>query len=473
MPKGLILNGEVRFTDLVKPIKSPWSGEVVGECCFATQKEVEEAIELGSKSARTMANLRSYQRAEILHRTSDLITQNKDRLATTIASEGGKPIKEARVEVSRAETTFRIAAEEARRWGGEILPLDINPLGGDRLALVRRFPVGLVTGISPFNFPLNLVAHKIAPALATGCAINLKPASYTPLTALILGEILLEAGLPPGACNILPLSSDLATPLVEDDRVKLVTFTGSAEVGWGIKQLAWNKKVCLELGGNAAAVVDEGCDLEYAARRIVVGGYAHSGQICISVQHVLIHRKVYDEFLNLYLPMVKDLRMGDPLDGETDIAALIDEKEAVRVEEWIKEAIELGGRVLLGGNRESNRIEPTVLENVPPNARISWEEVFGPVTLVSAVDNLDEALERINSWQFGLQTGIFTPFIDRALRAFNRLEVGGIIINDIPTFRMDNYPYGGMKRSGFGREGVKYAMEEMTELRTLVIPNPR
>lgn len=472
MARKIIINGELRETSLIKPVHCPWSGEVVDECYFATPAEVEEALSVGAEAAKVMRELRSYQRAQILHKAADLIAQGKEELARSIAQEGGKPIREARVEAMRAETTFRLAAEEARRWGGEILPLDINPLGGDRLALVRRFPLGLVTGISPFNFPLNLVAHKVAPALAAGCAINLKPASYTPLTALRLGEILLEAGLPGGAFNVLPLSPEGATPLIEDPRVKLITFTGSAEVGWAIKRRAWDKRVCLELGGNAAAIIDECCDLEFAARRIVVGGYAHSGQICISVQHILVHQKRYDDFLALYLPLVKGLKMGDPLDETTEVSALIDIKEAVRVEEWIKEAVQLGGKVLVGGEREGNRIAPTVLEDVPPQAKIHREEVFGPVTLLTRVESMEQAIEMVNSWQYGLQTGLFTHNIERAFKAFNRLEVGGVIVGDIPTYRADNYPYGGVKRSGLGREGVRYAMEEMTEIKTLVLPNP-
>ncbi len=471
--KALLIGGELVFTDDVMSVESPWTREPVGECCRAGPAEVQKALDTAYAGAQTMRQLRSYQRADILHRVADGLVERREDFARMIAMEGGKPILEARAEAVRAESTFRLAAETARSWGGELLPLDITAAGGDRVALVRRFPVGLVTGISPFNFPLNLVAHKIAPAVAAGCSINLKPASATPLTALMLGELLLEAGIPPGGCNVVPVSSSLAGPLLEDPRVKAVTFTGSVAVGWELMRRAVGKRVCLELGGNAAAIVEPDCDLEHALNRILVGGYAHTGQICISVQHVLVHRELFDEFLTRFVPMVEGLKMGDPLDEETRVAAIIDEEEARRVEEWVDEAVAAGGRLLCGGGRDGNRIPPAVLVEVPDHCRISCEEAFAPVTLVAPYDRFEQALERINSWKFGLQTGVFTHDVGRAMMAYNRLDVGGVIIDDIPTFRVDNYPYGGVKQSGFGREGIRYAMEELSELKTLVLPAPR
>ena len=469
----LLIGGEKVFTDDILTVDSPWTREKVGECYYAGEREVVQALEAGRAGAEVMRGLKNYQRAEILHRAADAIAEQNESFARLIALEGGKPIREARGEASRAETTFRLAAEASRSWGGELLPLDINAGGGDRVALVRRFPLGLVTGISPFNFPLNLVAHKVAPSLAVGNAINVKPASSTPLTALKLGELLLEAGLPAGACNIIPMPSRLAAPLIEDPSVKAVTFTGSAEVGWGIMKRACGKRVCLELGGNAAAIVESDCDLDHALQRILIGGYAHTGQVCISVQHVLLHKDVYEQFLNSFVPMVEGLKMGDPLEDETQVAAIIDEGEALRIEEWIDEAVIAGARLICGGERDGNRVTPAILENVPETCRISAEEAFAPVTIMSAYDSFETALERVNSWKFGLQTGVFTRDVGKAMLAYNRLDVGGVIIDDIPTFRVDNYPYGGVKSSGFGREGVKYAMEELSELKTLVIPAPR
>jgi len=456
-----------------RAVRSPWSGEIVGECHFAGLDDISRALEVGAKAALTMRSLRNYQRAEILLKAASLLREKREEFARMIALEGGKPIREARAEATRAESTFTLAGEAARGWGGELLPLDITPAAGDRVALVRKIPVGLVTGIAPFNFPLNLVAHKVAPAIATGCAINLKPASYTPLTALMLRQVLIEAGLPEGAFNVLPAPAALSDPLVEDPRVQLVTFTGSAEVGWGIKRRAWRRRVCLELGGNAAAIVDETADLDHAARRIAVGGYAHTGQICISVQNVLVANSVYDDFMAKFVPLVEGLKLGDPLDETTEVAALIAESEAVRIEEWIGEAVQAGGILLTGGERDGSRISPAILTDVPGECRIVAEEAFGPVTVVSRFVTFDEALERVNSWKFGLQAGVFTRDIKRAMMAFSRLETGGIIIDDVPTYRVDNFPYGGVKESGFGREGVRYAMEEMSELRTLVLPAPK
>ena len=471
-PHRIILNGKQVETNQTKTICSPWSGEEVGEVCFAGSEQISESLSLGARASATMRNLRAYQRADILHKAADLIASRKEVLARTITLESGKPIREARAEAIRAESTFRLAAESVRQLEGHILPVDVTPAAGDRIALVSRFPVGLVTGISPFNFPLNLVAHKVAPAIASACAINLKPASSTPMTALMLGNLLLEAGLPEGACNILPCESRLAVPLIEDPRVKLITFTGSGAVGWGIKQRAVKKRVCLELGGNAVVIVEPTTDLEAAVKRIVVGGYAYSGQICISIQHVLVQEDVFEAFKERYVQLVASLKMGDPIDDSTEIASMIDLDEAIRIEEWISEAVKADGKILTGGYRNGNKVTPTIMIDVPDSCRISRDEVFGPVTVLRSYSKFEEAVDWVNSQQYGLQTGIFTNDLNQAMNAFNRLEVGGVIIGDIPTFRADNYPYGGVKESGFGREGVKYAIEEMTELRTLVLPSP-
>jgi len=469
----LLIGGKQIHTEDILTVTSPWSGETVGECCRAGENEVQQALSVGHAASKEMKALRNYQRADILHKAADLISAQAEEFARLIVLEGGKPILEARGEAARAESTFRLAAEAARVWGGEILPLDITAGGGDRIALVRRFPLGLVTGISPFNFPLNLVAHKVAPAIAVGNAINIKPASSTPLTALKLGDLLLEAGLPSGALNVLPMSSKLAAPLLEDSRVKAVTFTGSGAVGKHINKMAMGKRICLELGGNAAAVVEPDADLNHALNRILIGGYAHSGQTCISVQHVLLQWDIYDDFIAKYIPMVEDLKMGDPLDESTKVTALIDNGEAVRIEEWIREAIGMDAKLLCGGECNGNCITPAVLTDVPEDAHLCSDEAFAPLTVVSGYNKLEEAIERINSWKYGLQTGIFTKNIDKAMMAFNRLDVGGVIIDDVPTFRIDNYPYGGVKESGFGREGVKYTMEELSELKTLVMNSPR
>jgi len=472
-PQPLLIHGQPVKTRDLRSIRSPWTHEPVGECYWAGEEEIKTALDSGTEGANTMRNLRSYQRAAILHKAATLIGERREEFARVIAEEGGKPIREARAEAIRAESTFRLAAEAVRNWNGEVIPLDVTPAAGDRVALVRRYPVGLVVAIAPFNFPLNLVAHKVAPALAAGCAVIVKPASTTPLTALMLGQLLLDAGLPPGCCNVIPTDSKLAGPLLDDPRVKFVTFTGSGAVGWGLKQRANQKKVCLELGGNAAAIVEPSCDLDHAIRRMVVGGYAHTGQICISVQHILLHQDVYRPFMERFVPMVRDLVMGDPLDETTEIAAMIDEKEAIRIEEWIGEAVGKGGVLLTGGVRAGNRVTPAVLEDVPEECRISREEAFGPVTVVRRYSRFEEALEWVNAQQYGLQAGVFTSDLKQAMLAFNLLEVGGVVIDDVPTLRVDNYPYGGVKNSGFGREGVKYAMEEMSELRTLVLPSPK
>lgn len=466
----IILNGMKVETDTLLDVVNPWTLETIAQCCLSTEKHVQEALEIGNEASVEMRKLKNYQKADILHKTADGLRELKDEFAMLICQEGGKPIVEARAEAARAESTFRIAAELGRNWGGEWLPTDVSHLGGKRIALVKRFPLGLVTGISPFNFPLNLVAHKVAPALAVGNAINLKPASSTPLTALRLAELMLDCGLPKGAFNVLPMKSQLAKPLVVDKRVKAVTFTGSFEVGWKLKEQAFDKRVCLELGGNGAVIVENDADLDFALKRILMGGYAYTGQICISVQHVLLHKQIYNKFVERFVPMVMRLKMGDPMNEDTNIAAMIDENEAIRVENWVNEAVTMGATKHCGGDRTANRLTPVVLTSVPKECSVYKNEVFGPVTVISPYSELNDAIDIVNHFDYGLQCGIFTVNIQKAMNAFEKLDVGGVIINDVPTFRVDNFPYGGVKKSGFGREGVKYTMEELTELKTAVIP---
>jgi glyceraldehyde-3-phosphate dehydrogenase (NADP+) len=371
--------------------------------------------------------------------------------------------------VTRAISTLTIAAEEAGRLEGETIPLDFTAAGGDRLGIVRRFPIGAIGGISPFNFPLNLVLHKVAPALASGNTISIKPASSTPLSAILLGEILESAEVIPGAYNVLPCSAKAAEPLVTDQRLKMLTFTGSAEVGWKLKQQVGKKRICLELGGNAAVIVEPDADLDFALQRCVLGAFAYAGQICISIQRIFVHSCIYTAFVEAFLEAVRKLKVGDPALDETDVGPMIDEPSARQTEAWIKEAVAQGGRLLEGGERSGTLVQPCVLENVPPEAKVCAEEVFAPVVVFDRYETFEEAVNKVNDSKFGLQAGVFARDIEKAFLAFNEIDVGGVVVNDIPTFRVDHMPYGGVKDSGFGREGVKYAMEEMTEAKLMVV----
>jgi glyceraldehyde-3-phosphate dehydrogenase (NADP+) len=467
----LLLNGDSVAGTKAKPVVNPFNGETVAEVHRANKAQVIAAIEAAESGAEIMRRLPSYEREAVLRRASDLIRARSEDLARTIALEAGKPIREARGEVERAATTFSLASGEAVRLHGEILPLDVNKLAGDRLGLVRRFPLGVISAISPFNFPLNLVAHKVAPALATGNSVVLKPASSTPITALKLGEILREAGLPKEALQVVPCSPAAAEPLLTHPAVKMITFTGSPEVGWGIKSRAGRARVTLELGGNAAAIIEPDADLDHAVARCVVGGYSYAGQICISLQRLYLHETIADRFLEMYVPQVQALRRGDPLDENTQMGPMITEEAAIQTQEWVCQAVDAGARLLTGGVRRGSFYEPTILTKVPPDQPVSCQEVFAPVTVVYRYTDFDQALAAVNDSPYGLQAAVFTQNLSRILAAFNRLEVGGLIVNDVPTFRADNYPYGGVKASGLGREGVRYAVEEMTELRTLVITN--
>ncbi|MDP5040441.1 MAG: aldehyde dehydrogenase family protein, partial [Paraglaciecola sp.] len=396
-----------------------------------------------------------------------------DELADALCIEAGKPIKDAKGEVTRLIDTFRIAAEESVRMHGEVMNLEITPRAKGYQGMYKRVPIGPCSFISPFNFPLNLAAHKIAPALATGCAFVLKPASRTPLGAIIIGEILAETDLPAGAFSILPCTRDGADLFTTDERFKLLSFTGSPDVGWALKAKAGKKPVVLELGGNAACVVDEDADLDDAIERIIFGAYYQSGQSCISVQRILVHEKLFAEFKQRYVEKVANLVHGDPKDEKTFIGPMISDSEAERLEKWIKQAKEAGADILCGGEREGAMLQACVLENVPVDASINAEEAFGPVSIIASFSDFDDALKEVNNSQFGLQAGIFTRDIYKAHKAWDELDVGGVVIGDVPSWRVDNMPYGGVKESGLGREGIKFAMEDMTELRLMVLRTPQ
>ena len=399
-------------------------------------------------------------------------TERHEEMSKALCIEAGKPIKDARGEVTRLIDTFRIAAEEAVRIYGEVMPLDISPRAQGYTGQWKRVPIGACSFISPFNFPLNLAAHKVAPALAVGCPFVLKPASMTPIGALIIGEVLAETDLPAGAFSILPARRDGADLFTVDERLKLLSFTGSPGVGWELKKKAGKKPVVLELGGNAAVIVDEDADLNDAVERIIFGAFYQSGQSCIGVQRIMIHAKIYDQLRSLLVDKTRALIMGDPLNEDTFIGPVISEKEAIRLEDWINRAVNAGGKLLCGGKREGAMLEATLLEDVPGDQDLVCLEAFGPVAVLSKFSDFDEALEEVNSSDFGLQAGIFTRDIYKAQKAWDELEVGGVVIGDVPSWRVDHMPYGGVKESGLGREGIRFAIEDMTEIRMMVVRTP-
>jgi glyceraldehyde-3-phosphate dehydrogenase (NADP+) len=451
-------------------VLNPFDGTLAGQTWLAGDAEFERAVEAGIEAAHVMRRMPAFERAAILVEASRRLAARRDDIARQIAAEAGKPLRDATTEADRAVLTFHAAAQEATRIGGEVIPLDLAAHGVGRLGLTRRYPVGLVAAISPFNFPLNLAAHKLAPAIAAGNAVILKPATKTPLSGLVLAEVLHAAGAPPGSVSVLPMARETGDRLVTDDRFKLLTFTGSSAVGWAMKARAGRKKVVLELGGNAGVIVDDTADLDLAVKRIVAGGFAYAGQSCISVQRVYGHRRIYDELARRLVAAVSALKVGNPLDPDTDVGPMIEASEAARIEAWVAEAVRAGGRLLTGGRRLDEALfEPTILAGVPPSARVCQEEVFAPLVSLSPFDDFSEALAEVNRSKYGLQAGVFTRDLDRSLAAFDTLEVGGVMVNDVPTFRLDHMPYGGVKDSGLGREGPRYTIEEMTELRLLVI----
>jgi aldehyde dehydrogenase (NAD+) len=454
-------------------VRSPYDGSLVAEVDWSTPAQVESAVAAAWEHRGTVAAAPAHVRATALDQVSARLAERADEVARLVTAESGKPLVWARTEVARAVSTFRWGAEEARRWSGELQRLDTEPTATGRLGLVRRFPRGPVLGISPFNFPLNLVAHKLSPAVAVGAPIVLKPAPKTPLSAMLLGELFAETDLPAGAVSVLVVPDDQAPGLVADPRLPVVSFTGSGPVGARIQAAVPHKHVTLELGGNAAAVLladwSSAADLDHAAKRIATFGTYQGGQSCISVQRVVVDAAVADDFVPRLVVAVEALGVGDPADEETTVGPLIDEPSAVRIQEWVDEAVRAGARLLTGGRREGTTYAPTVLADVPPDARVVCEEVFGPVLVLSVVDGTDAALRAVNDSRFGLQAGVFTHDLQTAFRAHRDLEVGGVVIGDVPSFRADQMPYGGVKESGVGREGVGAAMEDLSYERVLVL----
>jgi acyl-CoA reductase-like NAD-dependent aldehyde dehydrogenase len=453
-------------------VTDKYTGEVATRVALADAAAIDRAIAAAEAAAEPMAQLPPYQRQAVLEHCVQRFRERADELAYSLCVEAGKPIRDSRGEVSRLIDTFRIAAEEAVRIGGEVLNLEISARARGYSGMYKRVPIGPCSFISPFNFPLNLAAHKIAPAIAAGCPFVLKPASKTPIGALLIGETLAETDLPPGAFSILPCRRDGADLFTTDERLKLLSFTGSPGVGWSLKAKAGKKKVVLELGGNAACIVDEDADLQDAVKRLIVGAFYQSGQSCIKAQRILVHERVYDELRDRLVAATKELKMGDPKQEDTFIGPMIDDGEARRLESWINDAIAAGARLLCGGRREGVMLQATLLEKVPKDLPLCSDEAFGPVSILEPFTHFDEALDEVNNSRFGLQAGVFTCDLYKVQRAWDRLKVGGVIIGDVPSWRVDNMPYGGVKDSGFGREGVRWAIEDMTEVRLLVIRTP-
>jgi acyl-CoA reductase-like NAD-dependent aldehyde dehydrogenase len=466
--RKVFVGGEWVETGEELEVRSPYSGEVVGRVAKAGAAETRRAVDAAE---RAMAEpLPAHKRAEILVRVAGYLGRRHDEVARTISDEAGKPMKAARVEAKRAMSTYTMAAVEARKLAGEVVPMDASQAGEGKLAFTLRVPIGVVGAISPFNFPLNLVAHKLAPALAAGCAVVLKPASQTPLSALLLAELEEEAGLPAGWLSVVVgPSSEIGDVLVEDERVRALTFTGSGQVGWALRERAPRKRVNLELGNATPVVVAADADLDEAATKLAANAFSFAGQSCISVQRIYVERAAYDGFLERFLPKVEALRLGDPADEETDVGPVIDDDARERILDWIEEARSARARILTGGDLDGELIRPTVIADASPDLKVSCEEVFGPVCTVNAVDSLDEAVELANGTPYGLQAGVFTRGLREALDAARRLEFGGVTINEAPTFRADQMPYGGVKGSGNTREGPAYAVRELTEERLVVV----
>lgn len=467
--KPLFIGREWRRTAATMPVVNPFTGEQVAEVCQAGHAEAESATAAAVSGFHSMRRLSSHARSSALATLASLLTARQEEFAATITSESGKPIVDARREVTRAVQTFRVASEEAKRIPGEVVPLDWTPGTESYIGLTRRFPIGPILGITPFNFPLNLVVHKLAPALAAGNSIVIKPAPQTPLTALLLGELILQSDLPAGAVGIVPCGNAIAEQMVTDPRFKLLSFTGSAAVGWMLKSKCGKKKVVLELGGNAGVIIEPDADLDLAAQRCVTGGFAYAGQTCISVQRIYVQATVYDRFLKTLIAKVRALKSGDPSDPGTVVGPVIDEGAARRIEAWMREAVAQGAQVSVGGARSGALLDPTVLTDVTPSMKVSCQELFGPVLTVTPYARFDEALTALNDSEYGLQAGVFTQDVNKIFRAYRELDVGGVLANEIPTFRADHMPYGGVKESGLGREGVRYAIEDMTELKLLVL----
>ena len=468
----IYLAGEFVQAGAPLEVRNPASDELVATTFQAGPEELEQATVAAVEAFDQTRRLASYQRRDALAHVAACIDRDAEELSELLTRESGKPIRDARGEVLRGALTFRTAAEEALRITGEWLPLDWNAANRGRSGIVRRYPIGPVAGISPFNFPLNLAAHKVAPAIAAGCSIVLKPPSKDPLVMLRVAQYIAETDLPKGAVSVLPMDRPTGDRMVGDDRFKLLSFTGSPSVGWKMKADAGRKKVVLELGGNAGAIVDETADLDWAVNRLVFGAFAYAGQVCISVQRIYVVREIYAEFERRFVEKVRSVRSGDPLDPATDLGPMVDDKAVRRTHEWVREAIDGGARALAGGEPDGRFYPPTVLVDVPRDARVCGEEVFAPVVNLFAVESFADAMREINASRFGLQCGVFTSSLERTLLAHDELEVGGVIVNDVPTWRIDPMPYGGVKESGLGREGLRWSIEDMTEPRLLAFARP-
>lgn len=465
----LLINGEWVAAEEYSPLQSPYSGEVIAEVPLASIAETDLAIEAAVNARKVMASMPAYKRAEILENLVHALQERAEEAAEIIALEAAKPITTARGEVSRTIETYKFAAEEAKRIHGETLPLDAARGGENRLAYTVQEPIGTIGAITPFNFPMNLVAHKVGPAIASGNTIVLKPATQTPLSSYFIAELLLEAGLPKGALNVVTGSGKVTgDKLVQDSRISMITFTGSPEVGIEIRGKAGLKKVTLELGSNAAVIVDKNVDLDKIIPRCVTGAFAFQGKVCISLQRAYVHEDIYEEFVTKLIEETKKLVVGNPLDELTDVSALISAKDVERTQSWIEEAKKQGAKVVAGGNTEGNILYPTIILEAKSTLKVCCNEVFAPIIVVNKVKNVEQAIDQVNDSRYGLQAGIYTNDITTALNAAEELYVGGVMINDIPTFRVDNMPYGGVKESGTGREGLKYAIEDMTEMKLVV-----
>ena len=469
--KKIMVGGKWVEGDGAITVINPYNGEIVSEVGAASAVQLTEALDSAVDAFNITRKMSSWERAEILHKAALGLEKRKEEIAHTISLEAGKPIRDARMEAGRSISTFTIAAEEAKRFGGEVMPLDTSPVTKGRWGFTRRFPVGPTLAISPFNFPLNLIAHKAAPAMAVGNPLIIKPSSSTPLTALILGEIILEAGWPEAAVSVVPCRGSAVEVLLQDERLKKLSFTGSQEVGWRLKSLCGKMKITLELGGNAAVIIDDEEKLDYAVSRCVIGAFSYAGQICISIQRIIVRDDLYNRFVTQFVEKAKVLKMGNPVEEDTELGPMIDAGSVEKAKSFIAQAVDSGANVLLGGESRGNMFPPHILENVPRSQPAYCEEIFAPAVMLSRFKDFEEALAEVNDSVYGLQAGVFTGDLRKAWMAFETIEAGGVMIGDIPTFRIDQMPYGGVKNSGFGREGIIYAMEEMSELKLMTI-NP-
>lgn len=467
------IGNEFRASDKVIDIVNPFTQEIARKVYKSSKNDINTSMDYLTGILRKYRELPAYKKSELLEKISDKISERKEHFAETITAETGKPIKFSRIEIDRAIFTFKTGAEEAKRIGGEIIPLDLLPGSENKFGLIKRFPIGLIFAITPWNFPVNLVAHKIAPALASGNVVLLKPASASLCCGIeivkVIHESCIELGLDFCPVNVITNSGDEIEKFLNDDRVKMISFTGSPVVGWGIKKKLEMQKLSLELGGNAGVIVDESADIEVAVSKITIGAFAHAGQSCISVQRVLVHKNIYKDFEKILLEKTKTIKAGNPYEDDTIVGPMITLKEAERVESWIKEATAENAEILAGGSREKAVVKPTILANTNSSQNVNSKEVFAPLMTLREFDNFEDAVKQVNNSDYGLQAGVFTNNMKNAMHAFDNIEVGGVVINDISTYRLDSMPYGGVKQSGFGKEGVKYAIEEMTEKKLMVI----